>query len=219
MASVIVCKLPLPRCCQKVMRRVVYPLPSRNCCVLRVHALEMKPGRDDVSQQQQQLLLQRRDQQAEGFQWTRQWYPVAVMRDLEARDARQPYPVQVRMDLETLKRSVSDCGWTCLGCPSCRRVDRCGWWWWEYETFGGLALTLRYCSTFLKSDLVVRRNVTGVRVCDACEPPSSVSFPPPSSGLLCFVWRAQQNGSRGMSKCLRVRRYNDCGFCDCRGNG
>lgn len=29
------------------------------------------------------------------FEWTRQWYPVAVMRDLEARDPRQPYPVQV----------------------------------------------------------------------------------------------------------------------------
>lgn len=31
-----------------------------------------------------------------GFEWTRQWYPVAVVRDLEAMDPRQPYPVKVQ---------------------------------------------------------------------------------------------------------------------------
>lgn len=30
------------------------------------------------------------------FEWTRQWYPVAVMRDLEAMDPRKPYPVKVQ---------------------------------------------------------------------------------------------------------------------------
>lgn len=30
-----------------------------------------------------------------GFDWKRQWYPVAIMRDLEAMDPRKPYPVKV----------------------------------------------------------------------------------------------------------------------------
>lgn len=38
------------------------------------------------------------EDQEKKFQWNRQWYPVAVMRDLEARDPRQPYPVQVGED-------------------------------------------------------------------------------------------------------------------------
>lgn len=38
---------------------------------------------------------EQQEQEEEGFQWRRQWYPVAVMRDLEARDPRQPYAVQV----------------------------------------------------------------------------------------------------------------------------
>lgn len=35
------------------------------------------------------------DTQTEGFDWKRQWYPVAVVRDLEAMDPREPYPVKV----------------------------------------------------------------------------------------------------------------------------
>lgn len=31
----------------------------------------------------------------EGFQWRRQWYPVVVMRDLEAMDPRKPYSFKV----------------------------------------------------------------------------------------------------------------------------
>ena len=31
----------------------------------------------------------------QGFDWKRQWYPVAAMRDLEAMDPRQPYSVKV----------------------------------------------------------------------------------------------------------------------------
>lgn len=47
---------------------------------------EEQPAEEDTSQRQ-------------GFEWTRQWYPVAVMRDLEAMDRRKPYPVQVRLPL------------------------------------------------------------------------------------------------------------------------
>lgn len=36
------------------------------------------------------------DTAQQGFDWTRQWYPVAVMRDLEAMDPRKPYPVKAR---------------------------------------------------------------------------------------------------------------------------
>lgn len=32
----------------------------------------------------------------QGFDWTRQWYPVAIMRDLEAMDPRKPYPIKVK---------------------------------------------------------------------------------------------------------------------------
>lgn len=42
----------------------------------------------------QQLRPERTPTQ-QGFDWRRQWYPVAVLRDLEAMDPRQPYPVKV----------------------------------------------------------------------------------------------------------------------------
>lgn len=58
----------------------------KQCCLLYNSNASNVPH--DISLKEQQ--------EDEGFQWARQWYPVAVMRDLEARDPRQPYPVKVR---------------------------------------------------------------------------------------------------------------------------
>ncbi|CAN0527164.1 unnamed protein product, partial [Scytosiphon promiscuus] len=47
-----------------------------------------------LSNRAQQEASLTEDGTQETFQWTRQWYPIAVIRDLEARDPRQPYPLQ-----------------------------------------------------------------------------------------------------------------------------
>eukprot|EP00752_Nemacystus_decipiens_P001793 g1732.t1 len=86
----------------------------------------------------------------EGFQWARQWYPVAVMRDLEARDPRQPYPVQLLGESLVVWKDPKDGGWKAFAdrCPhrwaplSEGRVDQktgrlqCIYHGWEFESDG-----------------------------------------------------------------------------------
>ncbi|CAB1112705.1 unnamed protein product [Ectocarpus sp. CCAP 1310/34] len=49
--------------------------------------------------------------QEAAFEWTRQWYPVVVMRDLEARDPRQPYPVKLLGESLVVWKDPKDDGW------------------------------------------------------------------------------------------------------------
>eukprot|EP00752_Nemacystus_decipiens_P014318 g12737.t1 len=101
-------------------------------------------------QQQQQQQQEQEQEQEEGFRWTRQWYPVAVMRDLEARDARQPYPVQLLGEALVVWKDPKDGGWKAFAdrCPhrwaplSEGRVDQktgrlqCIYHGWEFQGDG-----------------------------------------------------------------------------------
>ncbi|CAM9927265.1 unnamed protein product [Scytosiphon promiscuus] len=84
------------------------------------------------------------------FQWARQWYPVAVIRDLEARDPRQPYPVQLLGEALVVWKDPGDGGWKAFAdrCPhrwaplSEGRVDQktgrlqCIYHGWEFQGDG-----------------------------------------------------------------------------------
>ncbi|CAM9819899.1 unnamed protein product, partial [Ectocarpus sp. 4 AP-2014] len=64
----------------------------------------------DKPQQEDEGKTGVRDQEA-AFEWTRQWYPVVVMRDLEARDPRQPYPVKLLGESLVVWKDPKDDGW------------------------------------------------------------------------------------------------------------
>ncbi|CAM9792370.1 unnamed protein product, partial [Hapterophycus canaliculatus] len=86
----------------------------------------------------------------EDFQWARQWYPVAIMRDLEARDPRQPFPVQLLGEALVVWKDPNDGGWKAFAdrCPhrwaplSEGRVDQksgrlqCIYHGWEFQGDG-----------------------------------------------------------------------------------
>eukprot|EP00903_Cladosiphon_okamuranus_P006404 g6269.t1 len=116
---------------------------------LRAQGVEAgQPQGVHVSQQQQEQ--EQENEQKEGFDWTRQWYPVAVMRDLEARDVRQPYPVKLLGEALVVWKDPQDGGWKAFAdrCPhrwaplSEGRVDQitgrlqCIYHGWEFDGNG-----------------------------------------------------------------------------------
>lgn len=104
------------------------------------------------------------DDTQDTFQWTRQWYPIAVIRDLEARDPRQPYPVQLLGEPLVVWKDPKG-GWKAFAdrCPhrwaplSEGRVDlktgrlQCIYHGWEFEGDGK-------CGSIPQADPAIREN-------------------------------------------------------------